>query len=465
MSGSGPRSGTIPPREAGAGRPTTRSPVDRPHDAGPGGSPPGGPAVPRDDAARGCDDDRSARAHLSRVVEPGDRRLRLLLHDRSPVELVQALREGRGGEVWQARHDRLAGPTVPLVAAAGRAGIRLLVPGDAAWPVGLDDLDDLGPRDGPDGGAPVCLWVRGELPPDLDAPPAAAVVGARAATAYGQHVAEDLAAGLVARGWTVVSGAAYGIDAAAHRGALAVDAPRGLPTVAVLAGGVDRASPAGHEGLLRQVVERGGAVVSELPPGTRPAAYRFLLRNRLIAAWTSGTVVVEASYRSGALSTARTAGELSRQVAIVPGPVTSATSGGSNRLLRDGASCVTGADDVVELLGRMGTTPVWEGARPATGVARSAASDGRSGPAPDRQRGLVQRLPEPDVRAVEHLGDDVVRVWHALDGGRRQDVEQLVVTVGVGHRAVSSALAMLELEGVVVRDGDRWRRGDPARRR
>ena len=134
----------------------------------------------------------------------------------------------------------------------------------------------------------------------------------------GEHVAEDLAAGLVARGWTVVSGAAYGIDGAAHRGALAVDAPAGLPTVAVLAGGVDRASPAGHEELLRRVVERGGAVVSELPPGTRPAAYRFLLRNRLIAAWAAGTVVVEASWRSGALSTARTAAGLSRHVAGCP---------------------------------------------------------------------------------------------------------------------------------------------------
>lgn len=400
--------------------------------------------------AEGCDDDRSARAHLSRVVEPGDRRLRLLLRSCTATELVEALRRGQGGEVWQARHDRLEAPTTRLVAAAARAGIRLVVPADEVWPGGLSDLDDLGPRDGPDGGSPVCLWVRGELPAAGQAPPAAALVGARAATSYGEHVAEDLAAGLVARGWTVVSGAAYGIDAAAHRGALAVDAPAGLPTVAVLAGGVDRASPAGHEDLLRRVVERGGAVVSELPPGTRPAAYRFLLRNRLIAAWAAGTVVVEASSRSGALSTARTAAELSRQVAVVPGPITSATSTGSNRLLRDGAACVTGPDDVVELLGPMGSSLMGP---PRDG----AATPTRSGPAGggDGARWGCDTA----VRAVEHLGEDAVRVWHALEGGREHRVDALVVAVGVGHRAVTSALALLELEGVVSRDGDRWRRG------
>ncbi len=403
----------------------------------------------RTDPAAGCDDDRSARAHLSRVVEPGDRRLRRLLQERSATELVDGLRLGLGGEVWQARHGRLTEPTRALLATAGRIGIGLLVPGDTAWPRGLDDLDDPGPRGGPDGGAPVCLWVRGALPAIATAPPAAAVVGSRAASAYGQHVADDLAAGLVARGWSVVSGAAYGIDAAAHRGALAVDTDAGLPTVAVLAGGVDRASPAGHDRLLHRVVERGGAVVSELPPGTRPAAYRFLLRNRLIAAWTLGTVVVEASLRSGALSTARTAGELSRQVAAVPGPVTSETASGSNRLLRDGAACVTGADDVVELFGRLGVFP---SCREATTLGRDPASP-----------------PELPVRAVEHLGDDAVRVWHALEGGRPRRVADLVVAVGAGTREVATALAMLELEGAVERDGgadgERWRRGAATGRR
>lgn len=399
--------------------------------------------------ADGLTDERTARAHLSRVVEPGDRRLGLLLRQRTARRVVADLTGGHGEEVWQARHDRLSTTTPALLATAARAGITVLVPGDPAWPTGLDDLDDLGPRDGPDGGAPVCLWVRGELPDAADAPPAAALVGSRAATAYGEHVAEDLAAGLVDRGWTVVSGAAYGIDGAAHRGALAVEALAGLPTVAVLAGGVDRASPAGHDELLRRVVERGGAVVSELPPGTRPAAYRFLLRNRLIAAWAVGTVVVEAAVRSGALSTARTASDLSRQVAAVPGPVTSAASTGTNRLLRDGAACVTGADDVVELLGPMGTAPLWPAHPAGTPGGRSV-----DGPAEG-----------PDVRGVEHLGPDAVRVWHELDGGRGRRVDELVVAAGLGHRAVRTALAGLELEGVVVGDGERWRRGGGGRRR
>jgi len=400
----------------------------------------GARALPASDPASGCDDDRLARAHLSRVAEPGDRSLPWQSgeEDRTPVQVVAALRRGRGPEVWLARHARLGEPTVELVSTAARRGIRVLVPGDPTWPRGLDDLADLGPRTGPDGGVPACLWLRGELAPQDDAPPAASLVGARACTAYGEHVAEDLAAGLVQRGWTVVSGAAYGIDAAAHRGALAVDGSSPV-TVAVLAGGVDRASPAGHEQLLRSVLDRGGAVVAELPPGTRPAAYRFLLRNRLIAAWSRGVVVVEASHRSGALNTARTAADLSRQVAVVPGPVTSTMSAGTNRLLRDGASCVVDADDVAELLGPVGTLPLGlRGSAPATAEAGHGSRVGDE---------------------VAHLGPGAVRVWQALGSRRPRDVEQLVVQVGLGHREVASALAVLELDGAVTRSDGGWRRG------
>lgn len=390
----------------------------------------------RGDPSDGCDDERLARAHLSRVAEPGDRALPLVMRDEGAAAAVRALRRGRGPEVWRARHARLTEPTAGLVETARRAGIVVVVPGDAGWPPGLDDLDDLGPRDGPDGGSPVCLWVRGELPAADAAGPAAGVVGARACTAYGVHVAEDLSAGLVARGWTVVSGAAYGIDAAAHRGALAAAGADGCPTVAVLAGGVDRASPAGHAELLARVVDAGGAVVSELPPGTRPAAYRFLLRNRLIAAWGRGVVVVEASHRSGALSTARTAADLSRQVAAVPGPVTSTMSVGTNQLLRDGAVCVTGPDDVVELLGDMGQPSLW----PSAPVRSPEPAGG------------------PAVRAVEHLGGTAVAVWHALGERGDRTVDGLVVTVGLPHREVATALAALELDGAAVRAVDGWRR-------
>lgn len=397
------------------------------------------------DPSVGCDEDRLARAHLSRVVEPGDRGLAGPLARWGAVTLVEQLRHGRGPEVWRARHVRLREPTSRLVQAAAGMGIGVVVPGDTCWPVGLDDLDDLGPRDGPDGGTPVCLWVRGRLPAGSEAAPAVAVVGARACTAYGEHVAEDLGAGLVAKGWTVVSGAAYGIDGAAHRGALSVDQVAALPTVAVLAGGVDRPSPAGHQQLLERLLEAGGAVVSELPPGTRPAAYRFLLRNRIIAAWGGGVVVVEASSRSGALSTARTAADLSRQVAAVPGPVTSSMSVGTNRLLRDGAVCVTSAADVVELVGAMGLhvqPALWDGPVPA-----ARGTDGSAAP-----RG--------PVAAVEPLGTEAVRVWHALGERGDRSLAGLAATVGRAQVAVASTLAVLELAGLAVRDDVGWRRGE-----
>lgn len=384
------------------------------------------------DPGDGCEDDRLVRAHLSRVAEPGDR---ALPGDDEPGrrrQLLERLRDGRGPEVWQTRHARLEEPTTDFVARAARSGVGLLVPEDPGWPDGLRDLRHLPVREGPDGGAPVCLWLRGALPAAGDAPPAVGVVGSRACSAYGQHVAEDLAAGLVTRGWTVVSGAAYGIDAAAHRGALALGEEAVVPTVAVLAGGAERASPAGHEQLLRRVVDCGGAVVSEVPPGTRPAAYRFLLRNRLIAAWGLGVVVVEASHRSGALNTARTAADLSRHVAAVPGPVTSTMSVGTNRLLRDGAACVTGADDVVGLLGRMGLFGAPGGAGPPPGP----------------------------VGVVESLGPEASRVWQGLRVRGPRDVEDLVVAVGLGHRAVARGLAALELAGAAVRSQTGWRRGD-----
>lgn len=408
------------------------------------------------DPCDGCDDERLARAHLSRVAEPGDRSLPAPGPPEAWQALLTDLRRGRGPDVWQTRHDRLTEPTIGFVDRYERAGIGLLVPDDPAWPDGLRDLVELPARADPDGGAPVCLWVRGSLPRQDVAPPAVAVVGARACTAYGEHVASELGAGLVARGWTVVSGAAYGIDGAAHRGALAASEGSASPTVAVLAAGADRASPAGHEDLLRRVVEAGGAVVSELPPGTKPAAYRFLLRNRLIAAWGLGVVVVEASHRSGALNTARTAAELSRHVAAVPGPVTSVMSVGTNRLLRDGAGCVTGVEDVVELVGRMGLFAV--SVDPTTGP-RAAGTAGPAG------SGDAGRSARPDGEAVAAgVGPDALRVWQALGPRRTRDVDHLVAAVGLDHRVVARSLAGLELAGAAVRADSGWRRGGTSQR-
>lgn len=386
------------------------------------------------DPADGCEDERSARAHLSRLVEPGDRLLPGFVARLGWDGVLAELRRGRGPDVWLTRHTRLEEPTTDLLRSASRTGIEVVVPGDPGWPAGLDDLEHSEIRVGPDGGTPVCLWVRGQLP--VEAPPAVAVVGSRACTAYGEHVAGDLSASLVARGWTVVSGAAYGIDGAAHRGAVAAATGGPLPTVAVQAAGVDRASPAGHEQLLRAVVDAGGAVVAEACPGTRPAAYRFLLRNRLIAAWGRGVVVVEAAMRSGALNTARTAADLSRHVAVVPGPVTSVMSSGTNRLLRDGASCVCDADDVTELLGDLGTMPLWSESAP----------------------GGAHGLPAP----VEALGPRAVRVWQALRPRGWSDADDLVLGAGLPYREVAAALGQLEIQGLVERDPRGWRRGGSA---
>ena len=236
------------------------------------------------------------------------------------------------------------------------------MPEDAAWPreafaaCALCGAAALAP--------PVALWVRGPRSAGELSDRAVAVVGARAATGYGTHVAGELGAGLAAAGATVVSGAAIGIDGAAHRGALGV----GGATVAVLACGIDRAYPAAHAALLERIAATG-LVVSEYPPGSVPARHRFLVRNRLIAALGGGTVVVEAAVRSGAQRTAADTEALGRLVMAVPGAVTSGPSAGCHQLIRDGALLVTGADDVLEAVGRLGVdlAPRPGGAGPAHG--------------------------------------------------------------------------------------------------
>jgi DNA processing protein len=297
----------------------------------------------------------------------------------------------------------------------------VLHPGLQGWPSGLDDL---GPA------APPCLWVRGEAQLDVPLERSVAVVGARASTAYGNHVAGELAAGLGARGVVVVSGGAYGIDAAAHRGALAAD---GL-TVVLLAGGVDRPYPAGNAELLGRIVRGGGAVVSEVPPGSVPSRTRFLQRNRLIAAAARGTVVVEAAWRSGALNTATHANALLRPVGAVPGPVTSMASAGCHRLMRDGgAVCVTDADDVLDLIGAMG-----------------------SDLAPDR------RAPDGTADGLDRASRLLLDALPMRSAARP---ESLARTAGLSATEVRGALGTLEILGLAVREGSGWRKGNPESRR
>ncbi|MFG2814107.1 DNA-processing protein DprA [Streptomyces sp. NPDC048410] len=294
-----------------------------------------------------AEEERTGRVFLTRVIEPGDdiggRWLRLF----GVPEVVRRLREGGeplpgvSGTRWRGLLARAARaePEADLVAAR-EAGARFVCPGDAEWPAQLDDLGD---------GRPVGLWVRGRPGLRMWALRSVAVVGARACTEYGAHVAATLAAGLAERGWVVVSGGAYGVDGAAHRGALAAEGA----TVAVLACGVDRPYPRGHTALLDRIAQQG-LVIGELPPGDHPTPNRFVVRNRVIAALTRGTVVVEAACRSGSLVTARAAQRLGRHTMGVPGPVTSALSAGVHELLRGEAVLVSDAADVVELVGEIG---------------------------------------------------------------------------------------------------------------
>lgn len=233
-------------------------------------------------------------------------------------------------------------------------GGRFVCPGDREWPSQLDDLGDA---------RPIGLWVRGRSDLRLWALRSVALVGARACTPYGAHMAATLAAGLAERGWVVVSGGAFGVDGAAHRGALAA----GGATMAVLACGVDVAYPRGHAGLIGRIVEQG-MVLGELPPSDHPTRSRFILRNRVIAALTRGTVVVEAEYRSGSLVTARNAQRLGRFTMGVPGPATSGLSAGVHELLRGEGVLVTDAAEITELVGRSARSPRRGAARscPAT---------------------------------------------------------------------------------------------------
>ncbi|TXN29782.1 DNA-processing protein DprA [Lacisediminihabitans profunda] len=217
-------------------------------------------------------------------------------------------------------------------------GASVLIPGDPEWPGALSDLGVH---------QPIALWTRGRA--ELLAGPLTnrvAIVGSRAATDYGEHVTMEIAAALSERGRTIVSGAAYGIDAIAHRATLAA----GGHAVAILAGGVDRFYPAGNDALLQRIAE-SGLIVSELPPGASPTKWRFLQRNRLVAAVSAVTVVIEAGYRSGSLNTAGHAHGLGRPVGAVPGPVTSAASAGCHRLIREHvAELVTNADEIDQLI-------------------------------------------------------------------------------------------------------------------
>ncbi len=387
-------------------------------------------ALAHEESFRGLDDhavlERYALAVWSQLTEPGDgaagtlirhlgaaEALRAVIRATPAAGLAAGLAPGeftQGRKRWLPRLSLDAVTTSLRIAATSR--VRLVTRSDPEWPAQLDDLEQH---------SPLCLWVRGDTSALRRLDPSVALVGARAATSYGDHVAMELSADLAGGGIPVVSGGAYGIDGAAHRAALAV----GGLTIALLAGGADRAYPAGHAQLIGRIAE-SGAVVSEVPCGSAPTKWRFLQRNRLIAALTTATVVVEAGWRSGSLNTAAHAATLSRELGAVPGPVTSAASAGTHRLLREfGAHCITSAGDIRELLGIGGAHP---------SVPGDVADD-----------------PRPRT-------DDATRVRDALSTRSWRDADDLARRCGMARGEVEGILGLLHLEGQVVRSGTGWRR-------
>ena len=368
------------------------------------------------------DEIRQSWAYLSRVAEPPCPELAAMVAILGPVEAASRVKWGEVDEKLAKRTDarREIDCSARDLEILDQLGGRLITPDDEEWPLlafaGFAGVDK---HARPDGHAPMVLWVVGPAALHEVADRAAAIVGTRAATAYGEHVAADLATGVAERDAAVVSGGAYGIDGAAHRAALAAD---GF-TVAVLAGGIDVSYPTGHAALFRRISEQG-LLVTEYPPGLRPQRHRFLTRNRLVAALSGATVVVEAGTRSGAANTAAWARALGRQVCAVPGPVTSSASVGCHVMLRAGATVVTRADEVVELVGRVGELAADE----------------------ERPKSLFDDLAENEQR-----------VYDALPARGVRTVDEIAVATGLPPTQVLGPLSMLEIAGLVACQGGRWK--------
>lgn len=393
-------------------------------------------AIAGDELDRDAIRDRFARATWTGIAEPGDRTAGLVVAALGAANALDAVvarwpapqwsaavaQSGVDGvpeaefqqaiERWQPRLKSAA--ALLAVRQAARYGAQLLVPEAEGWPQGMDDLGLH---------APVALWMRGTAAALAALDTSIAIVGARAATGYGEHVTMELAAGLVDRGFAIVSGAAYGIDGMAHRAALA---SQGV-TAAFLAGGVDRFYPSGHDALLTRIVAEG-AIISELPCGQPPTKWRFLQRNRLIAAASQATVVVEAGWRSGSLNTAGHAAEIGRPIGAVPGPVSSAASAGCHRLIRDyDATLVTTADEITELLGES-TSP--------------------------RQRATAAQTPGDDGSRVPTAEE--TRLFDALSFTSPRESGDIAARSGLAVGTVQSLLGALEVEQRVAERERGW---------
>ncbi|WP_433216340.1 DNA-processing protein DprA [Dactylosporangium sp. CS-047395] len=381
--------------------------------------------------------ERAARMALGMLVEPGCRELGVLVRSVGAQEALVRVVGGYGisaglaGAV-QARMQKAGvdgdGDVAGTVAGrmgelAERLGARIVTAADEEWPAALDDLV-LASRPGNilrrDTDPPMCIWLRGPLRLGETLERAVAVVGARAVSGYGGFVASEFAYGLAECGWTVVSGGALGVDVAAHRGALA----GGGATVAVLACGIDKAYPAANAAVFEQIGAEG-LLLTEWPPGTQPHKTRFLTRNRVIAAATKGTVMVEAGSRSGARSTLGYARLLQRSVMVVPGPINSPMSVGCHIELRQpGTVLVTRVEEIVEEIGSVGDL-----ATPIHGVGR----------------------PEDNLDPLQ------ARILDAVRPRRASTAEQIAATAGVSGRDARRNLPLLEELGFVVSAPDGYR--------
>jgi DNA processing protein len=368
------------------------------------------------------DDVRFARAALTRICEPAGQGLARLIGQCGPVETLERLCRGEPPKdiaraVEARRGDIRARRDLDNIHALGG---RLVCPEDDEWPVQLDQLATVS-HDNDPVMPPVALWVRGLADVSAVCARSVSLVGSRAASSYGTHVAGELAYGLADRGWTVVSGGAYGIDGSSHRAALAA----GGPTVAILASGVDRPYPLGHHALFDRIAAEG-LLVSEWPPGCSPQRQRFLVRNRVIAALSGGTVVVEAAARSGARMTARRAAELCRPLMAVPGPITSAMSVGAHQLIRTGAATlVTSAAEVLDLVGQIGSD--------------------------------MAEPPRGPVTARDALPAELAQVLEGLPARRAATPDEIAAQAGVRLADALRALSLLVGHGLVEEHGTGYR--------
>lgn len=380
-------------------------------------------------------------AYLNRVVEGPSRHIQAMLAaGRDADEIAQGIRTRVSwlGELGPATESRYTwDQPADDLEAAEKNGYALLTPESREWPrealagsfgAALAKAargDDQLP---PDAYPPHALWVRGNTNlPQLTAS-AVGIVGTRAASSYGHHATADLCAGLVRHQHTIVSGGALGIDTVAHTTAL--DA--GGSTIVVAACGPGQIYPRRNDALFTRIASEGGAVVTEYPPGTTPDRHRFLTRNRLVAAFTQGTIVVEAAFRSGALNTLKWVDILNRRAMAVPGPILGPGSLGTNLAIRDGrASMVLSADDAHEQLSPIGTSDV----------------DG-------------QMEMDFAADAVQQLSRNELRVYDALPltdtgGMEAGDIAQACgFTVGL----TVHLLMDLSAKGLLVREGQFWRR-------